>query len=212
MAFYLDSASVEDARAARELGWVRGITTNPTLLAQSDLAPEDTLRQLASILPGEICYQLTAPDLEGMLVEGRAASGILGEQTVLKIPATPAGFQAVSRLSPHIPCAVTAIFSPAQALVAAAAGACYIIPYVNRSTRLLGDGPALVHQMAEALAGTPTQILAASIKVSEEAVAAHIAGAHHLSLPLDVLHAMVTHDLTTASVAEFASRGVGIGY
>lgn len=212
MAFYLDSASVEHARAARELGWVRGITTNPTLLAQSDLAPEETLRQLASTLPGEICYQLTASDLESMLVEGRAAKEILGEQTVLKIPATPTGFQAVSRLSPHIPCAVTAIFSPAQCLVAVAAGARYIIPYVNRSTRLLGDGPALVGEMARALAGTPTQILAASIKSPGEAVATHTAGANHLSLPLDVLQAMTGHELTSTSVAEFASRGVGIGY
>jgi transaldolase len=212
MAFYLDSARVEDARVARELGWVRGITTNPTLLGQSELTPEETLRTLASTLPGEICYQLTAPDLEGMLGEGWAASRILGEQTVLKVPATPVGFQAVSQLSPHISCAVTAIFSPAQSLVAAATGARYIIPYVNRSTRLLGNGPALVREMAHALSGTPTQILAASIKSPEEAVAAHKAGAHHLSLPLEVLLAMIGHELTGASVSEFASRGVGIDF
>lgn len=212
MAIYLDSASVEDARAARKLGWVRGITTNPTLLARSDLPPEETLRALASALPGEVCYQLTAPDLEGMLAEGWAASKILGEQTVLKIPATTVGFQAVARLSQRIPCAVTAIFNPAQTLVAAAAGARYIIPYVNRSTRLLGDGPALVHEMAQALAQAPTQILAASIKSPEEAVAAHNAGAHHLSLPLEILQAMTIQELTAISVSEFASKGIGIQY
>jgi transaldolase len=212
MAFYLDSARVEDANAAHVLGWVRGITTNPTLLKQSDLPSDVTLRLLASALPGEICYQLTAPDLEGMLAEGWAASSILGEQSVLKIPATAVGFQALARLSKRIPCAVTAIFSPAQALVAAAAGARYIIPYVNRSTRLLGDGPALVREMAQALAGSPTQILAASIKSPEEAVAAHLAGAHHLSLPLEILQAMTGHELTGASVSEFTSKGTGIGY
>lgn len=89
MAFYLDSALVEEAEIARQLGWVRGVTTNP-------------------------------------------------------IPATPPGFQALARLSPEITCAVTAIFSPAQAAVAQVAGARYAIVYVNRSTRLIGDGPGLV--------------------------------------------------------------------
>ncbi|UCH58815.1 MAG: hypothetical protein JSV61_11425 [Anaerolineales bacterium] len=210
MAIYLDSALISAAQTARELGWVSGITTNPTLLAQSELSPNETLQKLAALIPGEVCYQITATDLSGMLVEGRAAHDLLGEQTVLKIPATTSGFQAVARLAPDIPCAVTAIFSPAQALVAQAAGARYVIPYVNRSTRLLGDGPALVQQMAEVLARTPTKILAASIKTPAEAVAAWNAGAQILSLPLQVLLALGEHELTHQTAAEFSSRGRGI--
>jgi len=212
MTLYLDSALVYEARVARDLGWVGGILTNPTLLAQSELPPEETLRALAAAMPGEIFYQLTAPDLESMLAEAWAANILLGGRAVLKIPATPAGFQAAARLTPHIPCAMTAIFSPAQTMVAAAAGARYIIPYVNRSTRLLGNGPALVSMMAQVLNKTQTQILAASIKSPEEAVTAYQAGAHHLGLPLKVLQAMTEHELTGMSVADFANQGTGIQY
>lgn len=209
MALYLDSALVTEAQYARDLGWVSGITTNPTLLAKSDLSPEDTLRELVTTFPSEVFYQLTTSDLEGMFREAHKAHAILDEHTVLKIPATLVGFQAVARLSPEMPCAVTAIFSPAQAVVAAEAGARYAICYVNRATRLLGDGLALVGGMAKMLSSTQTEILAASIKSPEEAVATLHAGAHHLTLPLKVLRALAEHELTEKTVVEFARTGHG---
>ncbi|NEP02956.1 MAG: transaldolase [Symploca sp. SIO2E9] len=207
---YLDSASISDAQAAEKLGWVKGITTNPTLLAKSDLPPETTLKQLSEISPGELYYQLMASDFDGMLSEGRAAYEIIGEKTVLKIPATVVGFQVVAVLSREIPCAVTAIYSAAQAAVSQEAGAKYAIAYVNRATRLLGDGLALVKEMANVLTGSTTEILAASIKSPEEAAAALQAGAHHLTVPLIMLQAMSTHKLSEETVADFAKNGRGI--
>ncbi|MBO1346096.1 MAG: transaldolase [Hormoscilla sp. GUM202] len=210
MAIYLDSASVREAETAVEMGWIKGITTNPTLLAKSRLPPGTTLQKLAEISPGMLYYQLTASDLEEMLVEGRAAYHMIGEKTMLKIPATAMGFQAVARLSPEIPCAVTAIYSPAQALVAREAGAKEAIAYVNRATRLLGDGLALVREMASVLKGSKTEIIAASIKSPEEAVAALQAGADHLTVPLSLLQEMTTHKLSEETVADFAENGRGI--
>lgn len=210
MALYLDSAIVSEAQTARKLGWVKGITTNPTLLGKSDLAPAQTLKQLKGIISGELYYQLTASDFEGMVAEGRAAFELIGDQTVLKVPATEVGFRVVASLSPNIPCSVTAIYSPAQAVVAKEAGAKYAIAYVNRATRLLGDGVALVRDMASVLAGSQTKILAASVKSPEEAVATLQAGAHHLTLPLPVLLAMASHELSQQTVDEFAKNGRGI--
>lgn len=210
MALYLDSAIISEAQAAKKLGWVTGITTNPTLLAKSDLPPAETLQQLKAIISGELYYQLTAADFDGMVAEGRAAFELIGEQTVLKVPATDVGFQVVACLSPEIACSVTAIYSPAQAVVAKEAGAKYAIAYVNRATRLLGDGVALVRDMASVLAGSQTKILAASVKSPEEAVATLQAGAHHLTLPLPVLQAMTSHALSQQTVDEFAKNGRGI--
>lgn len=212
MALFLDSARITDARAAGQLGWVSGITTNPLLLAQSELPPDETLKELADALKGEICYQLTADTLDNMLAEGFAAYNILGKQTVLKIPAVPAGFRAAALLAPQIPCAITAVYSPGQAMVARAAGARYVIPYVNRTTRILEDGPALVRSLAEVLEGSQTQILAASIKTTEEAVETAKAGAHHISMPLRVLMRLTEHDLSHRAVEEFAQSGKGIQY
>ena len=208
---YLDSAIVTEVKIALTLGWVKGITTNPTLLAKSQLPPEETLQQLAELSPGELYYQLTASDFEGMLTEGRKAFEIIGEKTVLKVPATAVGFQVVARMSREIPCAVTAIYSPAQAALSREAGAKYAIAYVNRATRLLGDGLALVRDMSAVLKECNTKILAASLKSPAEAAAALQAGAHHITIPLNVLQEMTTHELSQQTVEEFAKNGRGIG-
>jgi transaldolase len=207
---YLDSAIINEAQIAAKLGWVKGITTNPVLLAKSELPPEITLKQLAAISPGELYYQLIASDLESMISEGQKAAEIIGEKTVLKIPATRLGFQAVAVLAREIPCTVTAVYSGAQAAVAKEAGAKSIAVYVNRATKLLGDGLGLVARMADVLRGSPTEILAASLKSPEEAAAALQAGAHHLTLPLQILEAMTMDDLSLQTEEEFNRKGVGI--
>ncbi|CAC5343258.1 MULTISPECIES: transaldolase family protein [Planktothrix] len=211
MALYLDSAIISEAQIVKDWGWVKGLTTNPTLLAKSELSPEETLKQLKQLISGEIYYQLMASDFQGMVREGKKAFELLGEQTVLKIPATSVGFQTVAYLSAEIPCSVTAIYSAAQAAVAMESGAKYAIAYVNRATRLLGDGIELVKQMNDILTGSPTKILAASIKSPQEAAATLQAGAHHLTLPLEILRAITTHELSEQTVIEFNQNGRGIG-
>ncbi|NEO27979.1 MAG: transaldolase [Kamptonema sp. SIO4C4] len=210
MALYLDSAQLEDAKTAIAWGWVKGITTNPTLLAKSPLSPSQTLSELSKICPGELYYQLTSVNFEGMVTEARQAKEIIGQKLVLKIPATKDGFQAVANLSPDIPCAVTAIYAPAQAAVAKEAGAKYAIAYVNRATRLLGDGIALVANMQDILRESNTKILAASIKSPQEAFQSLQAGAYHLTLPLPQLAALTTNSHSEDTVQEFTDKGKGI--
>lgn len=207
---YLDSAIVEEAKVAVEMGWVKGITTNPTLLKKSELSPDACLKQLAAISPGELYYQLCATDFEGMVAEARKAAALIGDKIVLKIPATALGFRVTAYLSTEITCSVTAIYSPAQAAIAAEAGAKYAIAYVNRATRLLGDGLALVGEMSNVLKESNTEILAASLKSPKEAGATLQAGAHHLTVPMSILQAMTTHELSEKTVAEFLANGIGI--
>jgi transaldolase len=207
---YLDSALVEQARQLMTLPWVKGITTNPTLLAQSPLSPAETLQQLAQLSPGELYYQLFSTDYATMLREGEQAYNLIGEKTVLKIPATELGFRVVTALSPQIACSVTAIYHPIQAAIAAEAGAKYAIAYVNRATRLLGDGLALVREMAQVLRGSSTEILAASLKSPSEAAQALQAGAHHLTVPFELLQALTHHPLSEETVQAFNQGGRGI--
>ncbi|MDZ7961151.1 MAG: transaldolase family protein [Aulosira sp. DedQUE10] len=210
MSIYLDSAIIAEAKAAKELGWVKGITTNPTLLAKSDLPVETTLKRLTELTTGPVFYQLMSSDFDEMLAEGRAAFGIIGKQTVLKIPASLVGFQVVAALAEEIPCAVTGIYSAAQAAISKEAGAKYAIAYVNRATKLLGDGVALLQEMASVVKGSNTEIMAASIKTPEEAVASLQAGANHLTLPLAMLQIMTNHELSLQTIDEFAKHGRGI--
>ncbi|NEN88348.1 MAG: transaldolase [Okeania sp. SIO3H1] len=212
MVLYLDSAIVTEARVASKFGWISGVTTNPTLLAKSDLSPEATLKELSEIVSGELYYQLTATNFDDMMAEAKAASKLIGHKIVLKIPATTTGFQLVSHLSEDIDCSVTGIYHPAQAVVAAEAGAKYAIAYVNRATRLLGDGLKLVREMTEVVQGSGTEILAASVKSPDEAVATLLAGANHLTLPFSVLQAMTTQELSEQTFKEFNEKGRGIMY
>ena len=209
---YLDSALIEEAQIAAKMGWVKGITTNPTLLAKSNLSPETTLQKLAIISPGELYYQLCADDFDSMVAEARKAQELIGEKLVVKIPATPIGFRVTAYLSSDITCSVTAIYSAAQTKLAAEAGAKYAIAYVNRATRLLGDGIALVTDMAQILMNSDTTILAASLKSPEESASALLAGASHLTVPLSLLEAMATHKLSEETVTEFKVKGKGISF
>ena len=209
---YLDSALVETAQHLPELGWVKGITTNPTLLAQSPQTPQETLQALARLSPGELYYQLMATAYEDMVAEGRFARELIGTQTVLKIPATPTGFRVLATLSGEITCSVTAIYHPVQAAIASEGGAKYAIAYVNRATRLLGDGIKLVNDMAKILQHSSTEILAASIKTPDEAAQALMAGADHLTLPWDILLAIAEHPLSEKTMVDFNHQGKGLNW
>jgi transaldolase len=210
MAIYIDSAIENEVRQAMAFGWVSGVTTNPSLLARVDRPPEVVLEQLSSISPGPLFYQLMAKMPHEMLREANRARDLVGEKLVLKILPTEAGFQFCAQYSGDFPCCVTAIFSEWQALVASEAGAGYIAIYVNRATKLLGDGIELVRNASAVLSGSCTQIVAASIKSPREASTVFMAGAHHLAVPYDVLQALITHELSESAIVEFYGGGVGI--
>jgi len=211
MAIYLDSAILSEAKAAAASGWLYGITTNPTLLAQSDLPPAETYAQLAQLPVEEVYYQVSAADTDQMLHEARLAWEILGRKLVVKIPPTREGFTFCTQISADYKTCITAIFSPAQALAARAAKADYIAVYVNRATKLAGDGLALTRALANALNGSHTEILAASLKSVDEVIAAHQAGAHHLTLPFDILQALIEDDLSGQAVEQFTQTGAHLG-
>lgn len=210
MALFLDSALVDEAQLASKLGWVAGITTNPTLMAKSPLSVGLTLEKLSSFNYTEIFYQLVSTEFDRALAEAEAAYKILTAKTILKIPATEVGFKVAAALKSQIPVAITGIYSPAQALVAKAVGAKYAIAYVNRATRLLGDGLSLVRGMANIVADSDTEILAASIKSATEAVDTIAAGARHLTLPLDVLQSLAVHELSEQTFIDFNANGRGL--
>lgn len=210
MPIYLDSAKLDEARQAKDLGWVYGVTTNPTLMARAGMKPEDVLIELARLKFHQVYYQLVAQDVEGMLVEACAAREIVKEGLILKIAPTEDGFRFVAKHANDFPCCVTAIYDPAQALVACAAGARYIAVYVNRATKQLGDGLSLVGVLERVLAGSQTEILAASLKSTKEAVDAFLAGAHHITVPFDLLVSLSTHPLSEKTVEQFNAEGVGI--
>lgn len=207
MTLYLDSASIEDARKAFALGFVGGITTNPATIAKTGKTSESVIAELCGIAQGTVFYQLQAADLEARFLEAEEMLAIAPGRVGLKIPCTVENLRlAAEFVARGGTVGITAIFSPAQAYLACQAGARYILPYVNRSTRLLGDGVALVAEMRRVVdaCACGTEIIAASIKSAEEAVATILAGAHHLTLPLPIIEGMGRHELSDQAIEDFA--------
>ncbi len=207
MALYLDSARTVEARTAAELGFVRGITTNPALLAEVGRPAAEVILELCDFVPGTVFHQLAAPTLEEREAEARRMVALRPDRVGLKIPCTPENLTLAARLvGDGYTVGITAIFSAAQAYLASEAGACFVLPYVNRSTRLQGNGPGLVEEMRSVIDATdsPLEIIAASIKTPAEAVETVLAGAHHLTLPLSVIQAMGTHALSEQAIEAFS--------
>lgn len=211
MTIYVDSAIPEEVQQASDWGWIGGVTTNPGLLAKSPLPPRETLKQLAAIVNGYVFYQLTALTLDGMLQEALEAHHLLSDQLVLKIPATTLGFQVAARLSDDYTCAITAIFSPEQALLAQACGVRYAIYYHNRAKQWMPEGAELGPKMVRLLAGNQDiEVLAASFKSKQEIYEAASAGVKHLTINFDLLKTLAEDEFSQSAVDEFNSNGVGI--
>ncbi|MEJ2012695.1 MAG: transaldolase family protein [Anaerolineales bacterium] len=203
MALFLDSADLEDARIAGELGFVVGATTNPALMAKAGhTEPATALKALCEALPGPVFHQLTKRDVAGMRAEAKEFMG-LASNLGLKIMCTLSGLQFAAEISGDVTVAITGVFAPAQAYLAAEAGASYVIPYVNRLTRYAGAGPSVIRDMADILFVSDTELLAAGIKTPAEAVETLLAGAEHVSLPLDVIQSMAENELTQQAFAAF---------
>lgn len=207
MTIFIDSANLDEIQQALDLGWISGVTTNPLLMAKEDCDVRNRLQEIKSLTSGSIFYQLMSETFEGMIKEAHEAHQILEKQLVVKLPPTDLGFKVGSELSVKMMCCPTAIYSAAQALVASETGAQFIAIYVNRASRLLGDGIKLVEGIAEVLFDSRTEILAASLKSPEEAVAAITAGADHLTLPYTTLMEMSKHELSQAAVDQFQADG-----
>jgi transaldolase len=206
MAVYLDSAQVDEVREAMSWGFVTGVTTNPKLIAEAGRPAEEVIAEICRLCPGPVFYQPSASEPDALEEEGRRFSALSPAQIVLKIPVSLENLAVLARLAPQVPCAATAVFSPAQAYLAAQAGARYVIPYVSRMGRYTGRGIPLVAEIATVLraAGSRTELLAASLRSVEEVVASLSAGAHHVTLPLALIREMATHPLSEQAIAEFA--------
>ncbi len=206
MQLFIDTANVEEIRAANELGVISGVTTNPSLIAREGLAFEEVIRTIVSIVNGPISAEVIAADFDGMVKEARELSRI-HPNIVVKIPMTEEGLRAVKILSGEgIRTNVTLIFSPAQALLAARAGATYVSPFIGRLDDIAESGVGTVGDIATIfrIHGIETKIIAASIRGPQDVVDAAKNGAHIATVPYKIILQMVKHPLTDIGIKRFA--------
>lgn len=206
--FLLDSASPDDAAVAAGLGFVAGVTTNPTLAAESGFsnAGDRVQRLLAAFPSGRVYHQLEAEEDDAADAEIAAVRAASPDRVVFKLPATPWHFQLAARLREQdVSVSMTAVYTESQVLLAANVGAESVICYVDRAARLRPGGHRLVSQLRAAhAAGAPdTRIIAASVKSAPQVTQAVLDGAHAVTAPLGVLQELAVDPLTEQALDGF---------
>ena len=205
MRFFIDTANLGEIRAAMEMGLVDGVTTNPSLMAREASDWREIAREICQLVPGPVSLEVIALDAEGMVREGRDLMQY-GPHVVVKVPMTGEGLKAVRILkSMNIETNVTLVFSAAQALLAAKAGAAYVSPFLGRLDDVGQDGMELVHQILTIFSnyGFSTQIIAASIRNPLHVIDAAMAGAHIATVPFKILTQLLQHPLTDKGIDAF---------
>ena len=207
MKFFVDTANVEEIRKANDMGIICGVTTNPSLIAKEGRDFNQVIAEIASIVDGPISGEVkaTTTDADGMIKEGREIAAI-HPNMVVKIPMTVEGLKAVKVLHAEgIKTNVTLIFSAAQALLAARAGATYVSPFLGRLDDISMPGIDLINEITEIfmMHDIQTEIIAASIRNPIHVIDCAKAGADIATVPYKVLEQMTKHPLTDQGIAKF---------
>ena len=207
MKFFLDTANVDDIKNANDMGVICGVTTNPSLIAKEGRDFNEVIAEIASIVDGPISGEVkaTTTDAEGMIAEGREIAKI-HKNMVVKIPMTAEGLKATKVLSAEgIRVNVTLIFTAAQALLAARAGAAYVSPFLGRLDDISTPGVELIETIAEIfeVQGIETEIISASVRNPIHVIDCARAGADIATVPFGVIMQMTKHPLTDQGIEKF---------
>ncbi|HEX6937817.1 MAG TPA: fructose-6-phosphate aldolase [Longimicrobiales bacterium] len=208
MKIFLDTAEPAEIRRAAEAGLIDGVTTNPSLLAKvagAGGSPREILAEICRAVDGPISAEVVATDAGEMVREGRELAKI-ADNIVIKVPLIEAGLRACRELRAEgIKVNVTLCFSPAQALLAAKAGATYISPFVGRLDDIGSGGMALIEQIVRIYRnyGFETEVLVASVRSPQHVVDAALLGADVATIPPKVLYQLLGHPLTDKGLDAF---------
>jgi transaldolase len=205
MKIFIDSADVNEIRDAAAMGVIDGVTTNPSLVAQTGRPFKDVIRDICEIVDGPISAEVVATDTQGILKEGRELAA-WHPNIVVKVPLIADGLKAVRTFTNEgIKTNVTLCFSAPQALLAAKAGATYISPFLGRVDDISWDGMDLIAQLRQIYDnyGLETQVLAASIRHPKHVVDCAMLGADVATLPHKVILQLLKHPLTDLGLEKF---------
>ena len=205
MKFFIDTANLEDIKAAADIGVLDGVTTNPSLISKENGEPVEIFKAICEIVDGPVSAEAVSLDCEGMIREGRELTKI-HKNIVVKIPMTKEGLKAVKQLTAEgIKTNVTLIFTAVQALMAARAGATYVSPFVGRLDDISVSGMELVGQIKQIFDnyGLESEIIVASVRSPMHVLDAALYGAHIATIPYKVIEQLLKHPLTDKGIENF---------
>ena len=205
MKFFIDTADTKEIRELAATGMVDGVTTNPSLAAKSGKKFLDLIAEICAAVPGPVSAEVTALDYDTMMKEAAVLKKI-AKNVAIKVPLTPDGLKCCKSLSDEGTMVnVTLCFSPAQALLAAKAGAAFISPFVGRLDDVGTDGMALISDICQIYENYDfdTEVLVASVRHPMHIVEAAKMGAHVATMPPSTLRQLFNHPLTDKGLKAF---------
>ena len=206
MKFFVDTADTAEIRDLAATGLLDGVTTNPSLIAKSGKKFLDVVAEICGIVAGPVSAEVTANDFDTMLKEGRKLAGI-AKNVAVKVPLTVDGLKTCKTLADAGTMVnVTLCFSPAQAILAAKAGATFVSPFVGRLDDIGTSGMQLIADIMTIYRQYPafkTEVLVASVRGPMHIVESAKLGAHVVTAPANVLKQLFAHPLTDKGLAQF---------
>lgn len=205
MKFFIDTANIEDIKKGLEMGMVDGVTTNPSLVAKENRRFEELLPEICKLVDGPVSAEVVSLDAEGMLTEAKELAKI-ADNIVIKIPMIVEGLKAVKKLAAEgIKTNVTLIFSCAQALLAAKAGASFVSPFVGRLDDIGAPSMELISDIVTVYDnyGYQSEIIVASVRSPQHVLDAALIGADIATIPYKVINQLAKHPLTDVGMQQF---------
>ncbi len=215
MLYILDTANLEAIRHCNEFYPLAGVTTNPSIIAQEKADFWPLVKEIRSIIGEDKMFhvQTTKEKAEEIVEEAKLLKERLGGDFYVKIPISEEGLKATMMLKDSdVKVTMTAIFTPAQALLAAKAGAAFVAPYVNRLDNILGDGTSVVADIVDQFKvhELDTKVLAASFKNAEQVHRCALTGCHSVTVSADILKILISHPMTDVSISGFKKGWKGV--
>ena len=209
MLYIIDTADLEAIKHINEFYPVDGVTTNPSIIAKEKTDFIARLRAIREIIGEDkmLHVQTTKEKAEDIVKEAVLLKERLGGEFYVKIPIGEEGLKATMQLKKMgIGVTMTAIFTPAQALMSAMAGASFVAPYVNRLDNILGNGCEVVGEIVAQLEnfGSDCKVLAASFKNAEQVNKCASYGCHSVTVSDDIMKMLISHPMTDAAIAGFS--------
>lgn len=205
MRIFIDSANIEEIKEINAMGFLQGVTTNPSLVAKQKRDYPTVIREICNIVEGPISAEVLATQSADMVQEAHSLSAI-HPNVVIKIPVTEEGLKAIKILAGEdIPTNATLVFSAGQALVAARSGASYVSPFLGRVDDTGNDGLILLSDIVTIYDkfDLSTQVIAASIRHPVHVVEAARIGSHIATIPYNIIKQLIRHPLTDAGIEKF---------
>ena len=206
MKFFVDTGDINEIKDLASTGMVDGVTTNPSLIAKSGQDFKEVIQEICKIVDGPVSAEVAATDYETMSKEAEVIRK-WGDNIAVKVPLTEDGLKVCKELTDDGTMVnVTLCFSPAQAILAAKAGASFVSPFVGRLDDLSQDGLQLINDIVRIYDNYPqfdTEVLVASIRNPLHIVDSARMGAHVMTAPPKVIRQLYKHPLTESGLAAF---------